>query len=397
MAIARGARRRHPWAVAWLLVLAACGSFKNDGATDGGTAGDGGSEATGDASWSDGAPGSDGGSGGGSTDGGATDGSATDGGGTGGKEGGYGGTDAGTTGEAGGPSPDGGLSCTTTGTTDRRFPQWHLPPVAPGAANYVVASGTVLDLTTGLEWEHQPPPQGLDWAGVNARCTALTTAGQNDWRVPTRAEILTILDYSQIMGQFLDPLVFGNTAPANGNLVWTSSSIDLVVQGTTGEFALDTFSSRTTVVSTDSASLALSMCVRGGCVSTAATRFVASADAAQDTATGLTWQRGTSPALSPSDAQTYCAGLSAGGLSSGWRLPSIRELASIFDETQHALPMWDGTTFSTSAGTELWSSTSVAGDGPHQFTLGFSDDVVYGFILIESTSGASFGARCVHD
>jgi hypothetical protein len=401
MTISRRERRRLTWAAASLLVLAACGSFKNDDYPEGGAAGEGGGEASGDASTGDGATGDDGTDGGG-TKGGGADAAAGDAGGSGGTEsgatdGGAGGTDAASTGDAG-PAPDGAVSCIATGTADRRFPQWRLPPIAPGTGNYVVGSGTVLDLTTGLVWEHQPPPQKLDWADVNARCTALTTAGQNDWRVPTRAEILTILDYSQIMGQFLDPLIFGSTAPANGSLVWTSSSIDLVAQGTTGEFALDTYGSRTSVILTDSASLALSMCVRSGCVSAAANRFVVSADAVQDTATGLTWQRGTSAsALSLSDAQTYCGGLTAGGLSSGWRLPSIRELASIFDETQHALPMWDGATFSTSAGTELWTSTPVAGDGAHEFTLGFSDDVVYGFVLIESTTGTTLGARCVHD
>ncbi|HEY8087155.1 MAG TPA: DUF1566 domain-containing protein, partial [Polyangiaceae bacterium] len=418
MRTSRGVLHRVPWHVVSVLVLAACGGFKDQGDHDGGAAADGGGGAYGDAAWPDGGPahgdsggqdatgtdatGTDatgidaaGGEGGGATEAGASDGgggtdaTASEGGG-GSDAGDAGSTDTGSgtnetgTAEAGVPeasSPDGSVSCSTTGTADRRFPQWHLPPVGPPLGNYVIASGTVLDLTTGLVWEHQPPPQGLDWPGVNARCAALGTAGQSDWRVPTRAEILTILDYTQIEGQFLDTLVFGNTVPDNGNLVWTSSSVDIVTPATTGEFALDTFNSRTTVVSTDSASLALSMCVRSGCVSTGAMRFVVSTDAAQDTATGLTWQRGTSSStLSSSAAQAYCSGLSAGGMSTGWRVPSIRELASIFDETQHALPMWDPATFSTSAGTELWSSTPVASDSPYVFTLAFSDVNIYGFI-----------------
>jgi hypothetical protein len=270
--------------------------------------------------------------------------------------------------------------------------------VGPGLSNYLVASDNVLDLTTGLVWERSPPPSGLDWAGVNARCAALRVAGQSDWRVPTRIEMLSILDYTQIEGLYLSQTIFGSTAPQNGNNVWTSSSIDLVTPVMVGQLVVETYFGWTPVVLTDSASHALSMCVRSGCVAGAATRFVVSTDVALDANTGLTWQRAASTsALTFSAAQTYCTGLSAGGKASGWRLPNIRELASIFDETQHTLPMWPQSVFSSSAGAELWSSTPVAGGSPRVFALGFSDDVDYDFIRQESSATGSFAARCVHD
>lgn len=63
-------------------------------------------------------------------------------------------------------------------------------------------------------------------------------------------------------------------------------------------------------------------------------RFVADGGTISDPATGLLWQQ-TSPSssLTWDDANAYCANLSLGGYSHGWRLPSRVELESILDKT----------------------------------------------------------------
>ncbi len=61
-------------------------------------------------------------------------------------------------------------------------------------------------------------------------------------------------------------------------------------------------------------------------------RFTWTADVVTDTITGLVWQRRMPlTGLSWSSAQTYCPSLSLGGWSTGWRLPTLKELQTIVD------------------------------------------------------------------
>jgi hypothetical protein len=63
-------------------------------------------------------------------------------------------------------------------------------------------------------------------------------------------------------------------------------------------------------------------------------RYIINTDTVVDTQTHLTWQRASSClGGSVSVATAYCAGLNAGGFSTGWRLPALKELQSIVDYT----------------------------------------------------------------
>ena len=71
---------------------------------------------------------------------------------------------------------------------------------------------------------------------------------------------------------------------------------------------------------------------REGTAPAPAGRFTLAADTVVDTVTGLTWQRAASPlTYSWADAGSYCATLSLAG-QTGWRLPGLKELASLVDE-----------------------------------------------------------------
>ena len=55
-----------------------------------------------------------------------------------------------------------------------------------------------------------------------------------------------------------------------------------------------------------------------------------------DNRTGLIWQQGEPGAMTWNSALTYCEGLSLAG-STDWRLPNIKELESLVDETRIVL------------------------------------------------------------
>lgn len=87
--------------------------------------------------------------------------------------------------------------------------------------------------------------------------------------------------------------------------------------------------------------------------------FVVSTDQAtvRDTVTGLVWQR-TLDANSYkwASAKTYCQGLSFGGFSGGWRLPTRKELESIVDIQSYG-PAIDTTAFLNTTDEAFWSSS----------------------------------------
>ena len=65
--------------------------------------------------------------------------------------------------------------------------------------------------------------------------------------------------------------------------------------------------------------------------------FTAATDSVKDEVTGLVWERAVPATLYLwADAVPYCQGLSLPGFSTGWRLPSVKELASIVDSGRRA-------------------------------------------------------------
>ena len=116
--------------------------------------------------------------------------------------------------------------------------------------------------------------------------------------------------------------------------------------------------------------------------------YTLTADAARDTKTGLTWQRAeTTGVQSLEDARKVCV--------APWRLPEIKELATLVDEDAASLPAVDGKAFPGSPSIGLWSSTlsNTEPDDYRSYVLfpdGTIDTVYY--------NGSLFGpgaVRCV--
>jgi hypothetical protein len=97
--------------------------------------------------------------------------------------------------------------------------------------------------------------------------------------------------------------------------------------------------------------------------------YSVSATTVADTKTKLTWQRATSAtALTLPAAQTYCA-----GLGTGWRIPTLKELATLVDVTVPAPgPTLDQGAFPSAPAALTWSA-SPSFDTPGQtWALDFS-------------------------
>ena len=99
--------------------------------------------------------------------------------------------------DAGASTADGAGAATNDAATGYfEWPEWPLPGVSPGAANYTATADTVTDKTTGLMWE-----RGYSERLVNmdapGHCITLRAGGFSDWRLPTWIELLSIVDYGK--------------------------------------------------------------------------------------------------------------------------------------------------------------------------------------------------------
>ena len=50
------------------------------------------------------------------------------------------------------------------------------------------------DAQTGLDWQTIPLPESMAWAEAEKACKTLNLGGHDDWRLPTREELLTLVD-----------------------------------------------------------------------------------------------------------------------------------------------------------------------------------------------------------
>ncbi|MDB4942496.1 MAG: hypothetical protein JWP97_2030 [Labilithrix sp.] len=103
--------------------------------------------------------------------------------------------------------------------------QWPMPNYAsdagflPNPLSYeAVSPDARRDLVTQLVWKKQITAESASHEAAKAACAALATNGP--WRLPTRIELVTLLDFGQKTGPFVDP----GFAISNVK-VWTSSEL----------------------------------------------------------------------------------------------------------------------------------------------------------------------------
>ncbi len=96
-----------------------------------------------------------------------------------------------------------------------------------------------------------------------------------------------------------------------------------------------------------------------------------------DNNTGLMWQQDEAGSMDWEGALTYCEGLSLAGYTD-WRLPNIKELESITDDTLY-IPSIDTNFFPDVYASSYWSSTTYASYSFNAWYVYFSNGLVSGY------------------
>jgi hypothetical protein len=235
-------------------------------------------------------------------------------------------------------------------------------------------SDMVLDNNTGLTWQRQD--DGNTYNGYQASgtydatynpssqnvCGSLNLAGFSDWLLPTKKELMSIVDYSiPYPGPTINSAYFPNTKSypywvSTTSAYWGPVSEWLVHFGygyvNTNWMYQDRFYVR---------------CVRGG---QPAASFTDNGNGTvTDNKTGLVWQQSEPGYMTWDSALSYCEGLSLGD-KTDWRLPNIKELESITDDAR-ANPAIDTSFFPGPYGNYYWSSSTIANSSNYAWFVGF--------------------------
>lgn len=245
----------------------------------------------------------------------------------------------------------------------------------PNPASYTdLGNGAVLDNVTCLTWAKAAGMSG-DLTANTSACANLATsnfAGYGDWRLPTRVEMASIVDFTR-SGDALSP-VFGKEPSGyfRTGSAWYETA--LMINGNTGDNArrwIYNMSSGLTSNSYLPTATASVLCVRGNgsgetidalAVEPPNHYSVVSGEVT-DNYTGLVWQQGySSSSVAWSGAAGYCSSLGLNGHT--WRVPSINELATIVDEARVQPAVVTSVfpnTVSCGSDTWFWSSAQYVG------------------------------------
>ncbi len=172
----------------------------------------------------------------------------------------------------------------------------------PNPAHYTdMGDGTVRDDVTCLLWQKTAPTDtAYTWSDAKAKCRGNPLLGGVGWRLPSRIELISIVDYTR-RDPSIAVLAFPSTRPNPPYWTWSP------LPSTTEAFAVSFHVGE--VLHADQSTMYLARCVRGGGESqdlpakAPADHYLIGADEVADHYTGLVWQRADSATLAPSPLQ----------------------------------------------------------------------------------------------
>lgn len=253
------------------------------------------------------------------------------------------------------------------------------------AANRLIED-VVEDQVTGLYWQRSAPTTTFNLTSATSYCDTLAIGGRDDWRLPNRRELLSIVDYSKAGGQVaaIDS-IFENTYKT---WYWTSDGYAINPSRTFQVYFKYGLSNHQ-----DNDQDGYVRCVAGeSAYSQEELYVVAIEDGVYDPTTGLMWQRSPSGYLDWQAALDYCRNLDQVGFDD-WRLPNVKELSTLLHPNS-ANPVLDDEVFPGIRTNQVfWSSTTY--NDPvrrnNAYTVALGDDGT----VNKATKASSFPILCV--
>ena len=243
-------------------------------------------------------------------------------------------------------------------------------------------NNTITDNNTHLVWQKQDNGLTTAWTAANTYCTNNTAAlPGTDWRLPTRFELMSIVDYGR-SSPSIDPL-FTSTAT---DWYWSST----IYAGDTTQAWYVHFGDGYLFYDDKALPYVYPYvrCVRGAAITGG---YADNGNGTiADSATGLLWQKQDDGVTRTWDAAlTYCNALSIGVYTTGWRLPNIKELTSTVDDASYDSAI--NAIFPNSKNKAYWSSTTWTDTKSSAWELSALDGSVAPY---EKTFSRE--VRCVH-
>ncbi|EPG73101.1 PF07603 family protein [Leptospira fainei serovar Hurstbridge str. BUT 6] len=241
------------------------------------------------------------------------------------------------------------------------------------------------------------------YSALNA-CASLNSssyAGINTWRLPTLAELATILKYGSGVSPALDTSAFTNPTSGQASNYWVN------LWTGTGNFSNPYFSwivnlsdgSISPVTKPNSNAI---MCVSAQNSNATSHTFSVNSGGGfvTDNGTGLIWElctaglsgsncsSGTATTYTWQNALNRCNALTTAGKT--WRLPNVNELRSIADYSK-SNPSIDSITFPATVSSYYWTSTSYAQSPSNAWYVYFNNGQMNPF----TSKGSTYYVRCV--